>query len=235
MKRRIKINAVIIFFAVLLIAIFPNTFFRSRHVSSLGIFLDILGLALILLGQILRVSARGFKSENSSNGHLLIKGGPYILVRNPMYLGILLIGLGIVTMLFQWWAACIFLSAFIIRYVSLIFQEEQKLLAAFSQDYLDYCNRVPRILPSIAMMSGMDISEYLPLKLPWIKKEIISISAVLLITFILNSWQDLKNEGLGIYLKESVAMGVTIILFIGLVIYLSKRTGSLKTDVSNKG
>jgi len=235
MKPRIKINAVIIFCAVLLIAIFPNTFFRSKHASFLGIFLDILGLAFILLGQILRVSARGFKSDNSANGHLLIKGGPYILVRNPMYLGILLIGLGIVNMLFQWWASCIFLSVFIIRYVSLIFKEEQRLLAAFSKDYLDYCNRVPRILPSVAMMYKMDISEYLPLKLSWIKKEISSISAVLLITFILNSWRGSRNEGLGVYLKEAVVISVTIILFVGLVIYLSKRAAFLKTYVSNKG
>jgi hydrogenase maturation factor HypF (carbamoyltransferase family) len=74
--------------------------------------MEIFGIALILLGQIFRVSGRGYKAEQSQQGQVLIEGGPYILVRNPMYLGILLIGLGIVLMLFNWWVICFFIIFF---------------------------------------------------------------------------------------------------------------------------
>ncbi len=80
----------------------------------------------------------------------------------------------------------------------------------------------------------MDISEYLPLKSSWLKKEIGSILAVLLITLFVESWEDIKNEGVGIYFKELVTIIITVILFVILVIYLSKRTASLTKDVSNK-
>lgn len=235
MKRRLKINGFIIFIAVLLIALFPTIFFRKATEDFFDEVIEIFGVAFILLGQIFRVSARGFKSEHSQNGNILIQGGPYALVRNPMYLGILLIGIGIVLMLFNWWVVCIFLLVFIIRYLSLIFKEEKKLKALFPKDYPHYHKGVPRILPSMAMLLQKDIGEYLPLKLPWLKREMGSILTVLLIVLLLESWEDIKNEGLRVYLREAIPMTITIILFVVLIIYLSRRTGGLTKDVSNKG
>lgn len=234
MKRRLKVNGVIIFFAFMLMVIFPDTFLRRHRPYSLNMLTEVLGIALIILGQILRVSSRGFKSEHSANGSLLIQGGPYRAVRNPMYLGILLIGLGIVLMLFKWWAVGIFLLAFILRYLRLIFEEEKKMRALFSADYQDYCRRVPRILPSITTIINTDIVEYLPLKSAWLKKEISSIVPVLLVVFFLVSWRDIKNEGPSAYVKEAVMIIATVILFMGLVIYLNRRTGILGKDVPDK-
>jgi protein-S-isoprenylcysteine O-methyltransferase Ste14 len=234
MKRRIKINGFIIFIAVLLTAFFPAIFFRKANNDFFDEIIEILGIAFILLGQILRASARGFKSEYSQNGNALIQDGPYNLVRHPMYLGILLIGLGIVAMLFKWWAICIFLLFFIGRYLLLIFKEEKKLQALFPKDYPVYQQRVPRILPSIAMLLQHDVSEYLPLKLSWLKKEIGSIIAVLSITLFVESWEDIKREGPWVYLHEVVMIIFTVTLFIGLVIYLNKRTANFKKNVSNK-
>ncbi len=234
MKKRLKINGFIMFIAVLLTAVFPTIFFRSNSAGYFDEVAEILGIVFILLGQILRASARGYKSEYSQNGHSLIQGGPYALVRNPMYLGILLIGLGVVLMLFKWWVACIFLLIFAIRYLALIFKEEKKLLASFPQAYPGYCAKAPRLLPSLATIAKMDISEYLPLKLSWLKREIGSILAVLLITFFLESWEDIGAEGIRIYFKEALALSAPIILFMGLVIYLSKMTESSGKDVSNK-
>lgn len=234
MKRRIKINGFIIFCAFLAITLFPALFFRNGKIASLDRAAEIFGVAFILLGQIIRVSARGYKSEHSQNGHSLILGGPYALVRNPMYLGILLIGLGVALMLFNWWVICIFLWFFIIRYILLIFKEEKKLLALFPQRYPAYQQRVPRILPLLTTLLQKDISEYLPLKLSWLKKEIGSILAVLLVTLFLESWEEIKNKGIGVYLKEAIAYLAIIILFIFVVVYLNRRTESLEKGVSNK-
>lgn len=179
MKKRIKINGIIIFLACLLVIFFPNLFFRKVRFTPLEIFVQVFGLSLIFFGQLLRVSSRGFKSENSQAGHLLITGGPYALVRNPMYLGILLIGLGIVAVLFKCWVAVIFLLIFFLRYILLALREEKKLAAAFPKEYQDYCNKVPRILPKLDVALKIDIAKYLPIKLAWLKKEISSIIVVL--------------------------------------------------------
>jgi protein-S-isoprenylcysteine O-methyltransferase Ste14 len=234
MKSRLKINGFIIFIAVILIAFFPALFLRNAAKGVYDGMAEIFGIAFILLGQLLRVSSRGYKSEYSKEGNLLIQSGPYAVVRNPMYLGILLIGLGIVAMLFKWWVACIFLLVFIIRYLMLVFKEENKLMGLFGQAYRDYCNKVPRILPSIAKIARTDVAQYMPLRLSWLKKEIGTISAVLLTAVFFESWEDIKNEGLAAYFKEAAAIIVVIALFIILVVYLSKKTGDFTGDVSGK-
>ncbi|MCX5704077.1 MAG: isoprenylcysteine carboxylmethyltransferase family protein, partial [Candidatus Omnitrophica bacterium] len=202
MKKRLKINGLIMFIAVVAIVFFPAIFFRRSNSYLYDGIMEITGIVLILLGQLLRVSARGYKSEHSNNSRSLIQGGPYALVRNPMYLGILLIGLGIVAILFKWWVVGIFLLVFIIRYQLLIFKEEKKLAALFPGTYQDYQRSVPRILPSISMIAKKDVGEYLPLKLSWLKKEIGSVLTVLFITLVLESWEDVKAEGIRAYSKE---------------------------------
>jgi protein-S-isoprenylcysteine O-methyltransferase Ste14 len=223
-KRRLKITGFIVFVALLVISVFPSAFFRHGLAGSFDEAAEIFGIALILLGQIFRASARGYKSEHSASGNRLIQTGPYAIVRNPMYLGILLIGSGIVLMLFWWWAILIFLSVFALRYLLLIVREEKKLTAAFPQEYAEYQKRTPRLLPSFSRLLRKDVSEYLPLKPGWLKREIGSIVAVLLITILIESWEDVHNEGLRAYFRESIGILLTVGLFIGLVVYLSRRT-----------
>jgi protein-S-isoprenylcysteine O-methyltransferase Ste14 len=180
-----------------------------------------LGFALILLGQTIRVSARGYKAENSRESQALIQGGPYQIVRNPMYLGIFLIGLGVVLAVFKWWAVLIFIIIFAIRYIMLIFNEEKKLLLLFPGSYKDYCRRVPRIIPSFSSLIRLDISEYLPIKLSWFKKEIGSILVLLFLTLVVESWEDVAREGLWTYLCQSTWLFLTFVLFIIFVVLLS--------------
>jgi len=234
MKRRLKINGAISAFAFLLMVAFPTVFFRNEKAGSLDTVTEVFGIAFILLGQVIRVSARGYKSERSDNGRVLIQDGPYALVRHPMYLGIFFIGIGIVLMLFKWWVVSIFLFVFIMRYILLIFKEEKKLLAIFPKVYQSYQQRVPRIMPACKMLLQKEISEYLPLKLNWLYKEIGSILTVLFLTLLLESWEDIRNEGIKAYFKEATGILFIIILFICLVYYLSKRTVKLEKYVSNK-
>lgn len=222
MKRRLKINGIIIFCAFLLVAIFPAIFFRKEKIESLDEIAEVFGIAFILLGQIFRISARGYKSECSHNGHSLVKGGPYALVRNPMYLGIILTGLGVILMLFEWWAMLIFFVFFTVRYILLVFKEEKALLRMFPSEYPSYQRCVPSIVPSMNDLLQKDIKEYLPLKLSWIKKEIGSIIGVLFLALFLESREDIQSQGFIVYLKEAKFMGVVILLFLAVGIYLTK-------------
>ena len=233
MKKRLKINGVIIFIAFAAILAFPTFFLRYNRFGSRDIIAQIVGIALILLGQFFRVSARGFKAENSEKGRALIVGGPYALVRNPMYLGILLIGLGVVFVIFKWWVILIFLSVFTVRYILLIFSEEEKLLSVFSKEFSDYCNIVPRIFPSPRALLKRDVVEYLPLKQDWLKKEIGSILATLLMTLLIDLWLDARKKGLNAYSYELFWASTIILLFALLAVYLIKRTKESR-DVSVK-
>ncbi|TRZ94139.1 isoprenylcysteine carboxylmethyltransferase family protein [bacterium] len=225
MKLRLKINGFLIVLALSLIVLFPKVFFRKAGNGSLDQMIEISGIVLILLGQLLRASARGFKSKYSRQGLTLVQGGPYSLVRNPMYLGILLIGLGIVLVLFEWWVAALFLLIFVVRYIQLIFQEERKLLEIFSEEYRRYMQRVPCILPPLKALFERDVSEYLPLRFAWVKREIGTVFAVLFIVLTIESWEDISKYGFPRYfIREFAMIGVIILLLTALTVYLDRRT-----------
>jgi protein-S-isoprenylcysteine O-methyltransferase Ste14 len=234
MKKRLKINGIIMGCAAIMVALFPRVFFRNNVNCGIEKYMELLGFSFILLGQIIRVSARGYKAEYSCESQALIQGGPYQVVRNPMYLGIFLIGLGVVLAVFKWWAAVIFIIVFVIRYIVLIYKEERKLLAVFPEAYKDYCKKVPRILPSLFMITRLNVSEYLPIKLSWFKKEIGSILTLLLLALLVVSWKDVSGEGFKVYLRQCVWLFLTFVLFIIFVILLSSWTRKRDENSANK-
>lgn len=237
MKKRLKINGIIMGLAFVIILIFPAIFFRrpALLITFWDEVAEIFGVTFILLGQLFRVSARGFKAENSKEGNALVQSGPYSLVRNPMYLGIFFIGLGVVLMLFKWWVLLIFLAVFVIRYIPLMHKEEKKLVQLFPEAYPLYCQKVPqRFVPNIDEVFNRDIKEYLPLRLSWIKKEIGSILAVLFLVLLIESWVDIANRGVSVYLNETKGLFAVIVLFVLIILYLNKRSGKLNNEASKR-
>lgn len=232
MKKRIQLNGIIIFLAVFLLVLFPFKFLRIADNHSDDI-VEILGLSFILFGQLLRISSRGYKSEQSLSGHSLVQDGPYSFVRNPMYLGIIITGLGVVLMLFKWWVVGIFITFFLIRYVSLIVNEEKMLIAHFGKDYLSYLKKVPRICQNLYSLFNRDIAEYLPLKISWIKKEIVSVLAVLFIVFIVEFWEQLGKGGLKTFFLEFMPFAIVVVLFCLMSILLAKRYENLTKKIKN--
>ncbi|MCX5701345.1 MAG: isoprenylcysteine carboxylmethyltransferase family protein [Candidatus Omnitrophica bacterium] len=235
MKKRLKVNGIIMFLAFSVVLIFPMFFLRGgeKMVTFWDQAAELFGVAFIFMGQLFRVSARGFKAENSKEGFALVENGPYSLIRNPMYLGIFLIGLGVVLILFKLWVLLVFIVVFTIRYVTLMIKEEKKLTEFFPDLYPAYCKKVPqRIIPSLGAFLDKDISEYLPLRLAWVYKEIGSIIAVLSITFIVEAWMDIKTKGTVVYLKESNAILGVVVLFICFIFYLIWKTNNKNETAS---
>lgn len=108
-------------------------------------------LGLVLPGLWLRGYAAGYVKKNQE----LTMTGPYAHVRNPLYLGSILMAAGFAVALRSWPVAAALAFMFIAIYVPVIASEERFLRATFA-GFEDYCRRVPRLIPRItpATVSG---------------------------------------------------------------------------------
>ncbi len=109
------------------------------------------GLALLGLGEGLRlwgVAVVGKASRTRGGGtNRLMTHGPYAYVRNPLYLGNLLLTLGATCLSELLWALPIVATLYGIQYVPIVLWEERNLRQTFGSSYATYCQRVPRWIP----------------------------------------------------------------------------------------
>ena len=99
-------------------------------------------LALVLPGLLLRSYASGYVRKNTE----LTMTGPYAYVRNPLYLGSILIAAGFAVALMSVPFAIALGVFFLLIYVPVIASEE----AFLREEFLEfewYCARVPRLIP----------------------------------------------------------------------------------------
>lgn len=222
MKQRIKINAIVIAVSILFVAVFPYVVIR-RSASTGDDVLEVIGISFILLGQLLRVSARGYKAHHSQNGNKLIQEGPYALVRNPMYLGIILIGLGVVLSICNLWVLILFAIGFLSRYFMLFKKEEAVLLKAFGNQFATYVHKVPRLVPRFSVLAQDDICRYLPLKLAWFRSELISILPVLLVVLAIEFSEEAAYGGVSAIIRDSAVFLGIVLMYLILILFLARR------------
>jgi len=219
----LKTNGVLVFIATMILLFLPKVFFRSALVDWQDDFAKAIGMVLILMGFLWRLSARGYKAEHSNQGISLITTGPYSIQRHPMYFGIALIGVGVVLILFNYWALALFLLFFIGRYIVLSFQEEKKLILQFGDGYNNYMKSTPILLPSAKTVFARELKEILPMRASWFKKEIGSFLFTVIGILIIESWGDVRSEGLKTFIWELTTFMLILILFFWLVNYLRVR------------
>jgi protein-S-isoprenylcysteine O-methyltransferase Ste14 len=87
-------------------------------------------------------------SDHAMRGDTVVASGPYRYVRNPLYLGTLVHSLALV-LLMPVSGAIFTLAALVLLQLRLIFGEEAFLKAKLGEPYLQYCERVPRLVPSL--------------------------------------------------------------------------------------
>jgi protein-S-isoprenylcysteine O-methyltransferase Ste14 len=127
----------------------------------------ILGLALALAGEALRIWAVGYAGVTTRYSVLeapsLATGGPYAYSRNPMYTGNLVSGLGYgiaFTGGMPFFNALVLLSislgVMIGTYSIVIPSEERFLLSKYKQQYEDYIKQVPRLFPRLHPVQSND-------------------------------------------------------------------------------
>src|SRR3990167_5349727 len=143
MKPRIKIQGLLIFISIVITFCLHKWLFAEWRGRLWNELFNFSGVVLVLFGFLFRVSARGHKEERSSQGRSLVKDGPYALIRNPMYFGTLLIGIGTTAILFQFWTIFLFLAVFLLIYIPQVRKEEALLAVMFKDEYQEYSKVVP--------------------------------------------------------------------------------------------
>jgi protein-S-isoprenylcysteine O-methyltransferase Ste14 len=121
--------------------------------------LDAIGLLVSLSGQALRILVIGlvYITRGGQNrqvwANALVDGGMFAHSRNPLYVGNLLIILGLALVHNGWAMYLIALPLFLFVYAAIVSAEEEYLNARFGDAYTEYCRRVPRWLPSLRGLS----------------------------------------------------------------------------------
>ena len=114
---------------------------------------DAAAFILVLLGGATRSWAMGYHVWRRVHGpgseRSLITAGPYALVRNPLYLGTLLISAGVALMSGSPIIIATYVVVFWLGYYAIILWEEGKLGGQFGTTYRDYFDSVPRLVPGL--------------------------------------------------------------------------------------
>lgn len=118
-----------------------------------------IGIFVAILGEIIRIWGVGYAGVTTRKDNVaapfLVTAGPFAFVRNPLYVGNTITGLGftiiacgqtnliITAVFFALWAIFYFAV-----YGIIIPYEEAFLKETFGQPYQEYCEQVPRLIPS---------------------------------------------------------------------------------------
>ena len=129
---------------------------------NINVFMPI-GILFLLIGESIRVWSVSFAGGETRTikvgAPALCTAGPYSYVRNPIYLGNMLMYIGIVIIagspnLFL--MVLTVFSFFIIQYTLIISLEEETLDELFGDEYVEYKKNVPSILPRLKKWSNKD-------------------------------------------------------------------------------
>ncbi len=103
-----------------------------------------IGGCLALAGSLIRVWSAG----HIEKGRVLAQGGPYSLTRNPLYLGSLVMALGVLLAGQGYWLLIPFGIFFALVYYPVMKREELELRQGHGPSFDDYSRRVPLFLPN---------------------------------------------------------------------------------------
>ena len=147
--RELRIRIVIVAGAILLARLGA---FRGHGVHTDDLWTDI-GLALFAAGLSFAIWARVRIGRNWGTPMTqkaqpeLVTGGPYRLVRHPIYSGILAAGFGTAIALSWWWLAVVGLAAIYFLYAATV--EERFLAEQFPDTYPSYKRSTKMLVPFV--------------------------------------------------------------------------------------
>ena len=139
-----KIAAILVT-AVELISIFSGTSHSPVAVRVVGAAMSVTGtIVFIIAVRTMRDSWRVGVSQTDKTE--LVTNGIYQISRNPAFLGFDLLYIGTLLMFFSWILCILTVFAVVMYHLQIVNVEEEFLLAAFGNDYLQYKKKVCRYI-----------------------------------------------------------------------------------------
>ena len=141
----------------------PYILNKYIHIYAPPFYIDnkMIGLALIALGEFIRLSAvryaGGATRTRNVGAPFLCTSGPYSLTRNPLYCGNVIIYIGTVFFaggVWMWDTLPFVTIFFIFQYYHIISLEEETLKIKFMNQYELYFENVPQLFPRFSPWKG---------------------------------------------------------------------------------
>lgn len=148
------------------------------------------GLVMLLAGEAIRIVSVGYagletRATVDVGAPRLVTAGPYGHVRNPLYVGNILMYTGIGVMGGVWWLPVLGLVWFGFQYYMIVEREQKFLRGAFGAEYQRFCENVPSFIPRMTPWRGgrNDVTMDLAMALRSERRSFqsLSISAILVI------------------------------------------------------
>lgn len=130
---------------LLLESLAPSALLKTIYARGLGASLIVLGLALMGFGLLaMRRAATAVNPYTATTA--LVTDGPFRYSRNPLYLALTLVYLGIAFLAGTLWPFALLPAVFLIMHWGVIAREERYLESKFGERYRQYKARVRRWL-----------------------------------------------------------------------------------------
>jgi protein-S-isoprenylcysteine O-methyltransferase Ste14 len=116
---------------------------------------EMICLSVATLGVVVRVLVVGYAPRGTSGRTTrapeateLSTTGMYSVVRHPLYVGNLLIWIGIALVLHTWWVVALALLSWALYYERIMYAEEELLRSRFGDAFVEWAERTPAIIPN---------------------------------------------------------------------------------------
>jgi len=115
----------------------------------------LIGFFFVLIGEGIRILGVAFAGATTRTRNVIAKNlvtnGPFAFVRNPLYIGNLVLsgGLLIIANGFFPWLLLVYFSSFIVQYYFIVLFEESHLAENCGELYLKFFKEVPRFIPRL--------------------------------------------------------------------------------------
>jgi protein-S-isoprenylcysteine O-methyltransferase Ste14 len=121
--------------------------------SQVPLWVSVLGNALVALGlmidlRVFRENSYGGSTIDRTEGQKVITTGPYSLVRHPMYVGVVIMALGVPLALGSWWGLVLVLASVALLILRIL--DEERMLRDQLEGYEAYARDVRyRLVPGL--------------------------------------------------------------------------------------
>ena len=110
-----------------------------------GIALIVLAIGIALWGRRVLLAV-GTNVNPSLPTTAIVTSGPFRFSRNPLYIALMFLYLGLTLAVNTWWGIVVLVPLLILMHRGVILREERYLEAKFGQSYRQYCSKVRRYL-----------------------------------------------------------------------------------------